>query len=126
MSRNTNNGGMRRNLLEHNRSGSYLGAFSYRKRSEYLGSCRYHNVIADGRMPFHILQALPSSGGKRSQRYSLIDFDVVPDNRGFANDNAGSVINEKILPDDGAGMDIDAGFPMRMLGHDTGNERYAG
>ncbi len=44
-----------------------------------------------------------------SKGHALIELDVVTDVRGFANHDAGAVVDEKAATNAGAGMDIDAG-----------------
>jgi hypothetical protein len=57
----------------------------------------------DGRVAFFLLQANPS------QDDALIEEDIVADFRRFADDNAGSMINEETPADPGTGMDFNTG-----------------
>ena len=44
---------------------------------------------------------------------------------GFADDDAGAVVDEEAGADAGAGMDVDAGLGVGMLGHHARDQRYA-
>ena len=47
---------------------------------------------------------------------------MITDLTGFPNHHACPVIDEKVLPDGRTGMDINASFLMRPLGHHTWQE----
>lgn len=52
----------------------------------------------------------------------MIEFDVSADDGGFADDDTGAMVGEEIFADHGAGMDVNAGLVMSVLGHDAGDE----
>ena len=60
-----------------------------------------------------------------SERDPLIQLDAVSNSCRFTDDHTGSVIDEEPVADRGAGMDVDAGYRMRMLGHDSRQQRNA-
>ena len=61
----------------------------------------------------------------RPERHRLIEPHVAADDRRLADDDAGAVINEEPLADLSAGMDVDAGRRMRVLGDDARDHRDA-
>ena len=54
-----------------------------------------------------------------SQRDTLVNLDVVADDRRFADDHAGAVVNEEPITDGRAGMDVYAGLVMDVFAHNT-------
>ena len=58
------------------------------------------------------------------ERDALIDLDAAADLTGFADHDAGAMINEKMVADRCAGMDVDAGAGVRPLRHHPGNQRH--
>ncbi len=56
---------------------------------------------------------------QRAECDPLIDFDVAVDDAGFADDDAGSVVDEERRADLGTGVNIDSGVGMRPLRHHT-------
>lgn len=57
--------------------------------------------------------------GQRPQCDALIQFDIVSDNGCCTNNNARSVVHEEPLADGRAGVDVDAGLGVGMLGEDA-------
>jgi HAE1 family hydrophobic/amphiphilic exporter-1 len=51
--------------------------------------------------------------------------DAVADDRGFADDDSGAVIDEELPPDGRARVDVDARDGVRLFGDDPGDERHA-
>ena len=54
----------------------------------------------------------------------MIDGAVVADLGGLADDDAGAVVDEEVLADGGAGVDVDAGETVGVLGHDARDEGH--
>src|SRR5690348_5125335 len=73
--------------------------------ADHRGSGADHHVVLDRRMALLLLEA------GASQRYALVDKDVVADFRGLADHHAHPMVDEQSSPDGGAGMDFDAGDP---------------
>ena len=71
------------------------------------------------------LQGLTAAGGEGAQGNALVDLHMVTDGGGFADDNAGAVVNEEVLSDGCAGVDVDTGDGMGMLRHDSGQHGNA-
>ena len=63
---------------------------------------------------------------ERAQGDALIQFDIVADGAGFTDDDACAVIDEEAVPDLGAGMDVDAGFPVCDFAHHAREDGDAG
>ena len=61
----------------------------------------------------------------RAERHALVDFDVVADARGLADDDAGAVVDEEMVADLRPRVDVAAGFFVRVLGDEAGNEGHA-
>ena len=64
------------------------------------------------------------TGGKGTERYALVDLHVVADDGGFADYHTCCMVDEEVLANGCAGVDIDAGTAMGVLGHDAGDERH--
>jgi hypothetical protein len=59
-----------------------------------------------------------------AERHTLVDSDTISENCGFTDHDTGSVIDEDPFTDCGAGMDVDAGAAVCVLGDDTRNQRH--
>jgi len=71
-----------------------------------------HHVAADVGVTLHALHGVAvriDLEALCTQRHALIELYVFSDDAGLANDNAGAVVNEEIVTDGGAGMDVNAG-----------------
>ena len=68
---------------------------------------------------------LPRARRERAQRDALVELHMVADHGRFANDDAGAMVDEEILADLRAGVDVDAGAGMRVFSHDARNEGHA-
>src|SRR5208282_3443319 len=60
-----------------------------------------------------------------AERHRLIKTHALADARGFADDDAGSVIDEKAFVDFGAGMDVDSRLRMGDFADNPGQHRRA-
>ncbi len=77
-------------------------------------------------MAFTALEGLAAAGGEGTQRDALIELDALSDDGGFADDDAGAVVDEEIIADGGAGVDVDAGEVVGVFGHDARDQRHLG
>src|SRR5690606_22868098 len=66
----------------------------------------------------------PSLGAERAQSDPLVEFHVIPNMSGFADNHSRSVVNEHSTTDGRRRMNIDACPAMRVLTDDARNERY--
>src|SRR5262249_17367343 len=62
---------------------------------------------------------------ERAEGHALIDLDVIADAGGLTDDDAGAVVDEEGLADGRAGVDVDARYRVRVLGHDPRQHRDA-
>lgn len=72
---------------------SYDGITAENGRSRVDG-----NVVKNGRVTLYGLKLLTALGGERSERYSLINLDIISDLRGLAYYYAGAVSMKKYFP----------------------------
>ena len=102
--RHADDGTVRRNLLDHNRSGSDFGVFPDRKRSDDLRTGADHNIVLQRRMTFPGLLTITA------ERHALIQRHVVSDDGRLSDDNACSMVDKQSLSDRRTRMDFDTGF----------------
>ena len=102
--RHADNGTVRRNLLDHNRSSSDFGVFPDRKRSDNLCTGADHNIILQRRVTFSGLLTITA------ERHALIQRHVVSDDGRLSDDNACSMVDKQSLSDRRTRMDFDTGF----------------
>lgn len=95
--RNTHDGTVWRNLLEHDTAGSNLGILAHGKGTDDLGSRTDHDVIANR---WVTLAGLLSG---TSQGYTLIQGYIISHDRGLSDDDAASMVDKKSLADGGTG-----------------------
>ena len=82
------------------------------------------HIVLDGGMPPLAPEALAAPGGQSAQGHALVDLDPGADHAGLADDDAGAVVDEEMVADGGAGVDIDARFAVGMLAHDPGEHGH--
>ena len=102
--RHADDGTVRRNLLDHNRSGSDFGVFPDRKRSDDLRTGADHNIVLQRRMTFPGLLTITA------KRHALIQRHVVSDNGCFSDNHTRTMINKQSLSDRRTRMDFDTSF----------------
>ena len=68
-------------------------------------------------------ELLAAGGRFGSERHTVINFDVLADLAGFADDRAGAMIDKKVGANPRAGMQIHPRAAMGPFGHDPWNER---
>ena len=61
--------------------------------------------------------------GQGPQGHALVQAAVAPQNTGFADNHAGAVVDEEILADGRAGVDVNARARMGHLGNDARDHR---
>ena len=85
------------------------------------------HAVADSRVAFGVADDLTglfvTGKTQGTEGHPLVEFDAVADPRCLANHDAGAVIDEESPADGGAGMDVDAGLAVRILGHHPRNQR---
>ena len=82
------------------------------------------DVIFNGGMAFLAAQALAGGSGARSEGDTVIHFYVVADDRRFAHYTAGAVIDEKMMADGRAGVEVHSGASVRPFRHNARKERH--
>ena len=82
------------------------------------------DIVLDGGVAALAPQALTAPGGQRAQGHTLVNLYIVADNGGFTDNDACTVVNEEVLADSCAGVDVDTGDAVRMLGHNSRQHRY--
>ena len=60
---------------------------------------------------------------QRAERHALVDLDVLADDGGFPDHHAGAVVDAEPLADGGAGVNVDAGAQVGVLGQDARQDR---
>ena len=78
------------------------------------------HMVFDGGMTLLATETLTAAGGERAQGNALVDLHVIANSGGLTDDDAGTMVNEEILAHSGAGVDVDTGNGVGMLGHDSG------
>ncbi len=111
------NGGVGRNLLQHDGVRADAAVVADRKRAEHLCAGRNEHVVADGRV------ALAGVLAGTAERNTVVNRAVVADLGGLADDDAHAVVDEQALADLRAGMDLDAGHMPRKLRESTREEK---
>jgi hypothetical protein len=117
--------GARRHRIGDPGVGTHHGAFAdHGVATQDRGIGVDDHVVLDGRVALghdglatvlgHRFLALDR---KRAQGDALVDAHGIADVRGLADDDAGAVVDEERRSDGGAGVDIDPGAAMRVLGH---------
>ena len=99
----------RRHILHDHRVRSDLGARTDRQRSEHLGSCADHHAVFNRRVTPSLVP------GSSAQRYAVIERHIVPNHRGFADDDPHPVIDEEAPADGCPRVDFDTGQEAREM-----------
>ena len=95
------------------------GVVANAERAKHLCAGADHDVVAERRM------ALADILARAAERYALIEQAVVPDLGGFADHDAGSVVNDQPPANGRAGMDLDSRPHLRPLRDRAGDEKAA-
>ena len=85
-----------------------------------------HDVVLDDRMARGALDQRTACVGRkaaRTQRDCLIDADPLANDGGFADHDAGAVIDEQALSDLGAGMNVDPSLGAGDIGDQARHQR---
>ena len=98
-----------RYIFQYDGARTNLDMVSDRNRAEDFRACANRDMIADRGMAFSGIFT------GTAKRHALVERDIVTDNRGFADHDTAAVVDEKAMPDLGAGVDFDAGFPSCAL-----------
>jgi hypothetical protein len=103
--------------------GSDAGVVAYVDRAEDGGADADHDAVPDGGMAAAALGVVPPAAA--GERDAVIDRDIVTDDRGFTDHDAGPVVDEEAPPDGRARMDLDAGQRPYHLGERAREKRHA-
>ena len=98
-----------RYIFQYDGARTDLDMVSDRNRAEDFRACADRDMIADRGMAFSGIFT------GTAERHALVERDIVTDNRGFADHDTAAVVDEQAMPDLGAGVDFDAGFPSCAL-----------
>ena len=99
--RDTGDGGIRRHVLQHHRTGGDAGAMADPDIAEHLGPGADQDAVTDLRMPVAVfLSGPPQSDGMQHG-------DVVADHRRFADDDGMGVVDHDPFADSRGRMDVD-------------------
>src|SRR5688572_21808794 len=94
---------------------------------EHGGARVDRHVVLDDRMARQALhqaaRRLVDLEALRAKRHALVERHAVAHDRGLADDDAGAVVDEELAPDRRAGVDVDAGAPVRVLGDEPRQQR---
>jgi len=96
-------GGVGRHVRENHGAGADAGVLADGDVAEHVGVVPYKDAIAE----CGVALAVPLAGA--AERDALVESDVAADDGGFADDNAGGVIDEEAAAEQRTGMDVDAG-----------------
>lgn len=69
--------------------------------------------------------ALPCFLSGSAQGHSLIQCDIIADNRGLSNDHAAAMVDKKSFADNCSGMYLNSGLSGRPLGYISCPEKMA-
>ena len=105
----TDNGGVRRHLVQHNGVCRDTGIIADHERTEHLRAAADHDVVAERRV------ALAARHARAAERDVLIEQAVIANLRCRADDDAGAVVNDEPPADLRSRMDLDARAPPRKL-----------
>ena len=88
----------------------------------------HDNPILDRRMAFHAADKVSVGVGGKAQRAqgdALVQLHMIANLARFADHDARAMVDEEVVADRRAGMDVDSRFLVCPLGHHAWNERHA-
>ena len=91
--------------------------------AENGGSCVNGDIVQNCRVALFARKSLAASRGKSSQRNALINLHILADDCGFANHNAGTVVDKEVLADGCTRMDVNARFGVGVFCHESRENR---
>ncbi len=97
------NGAVPGNAFQHDRACADLDVFTKSNGAQHLSTCSDHDAVPDGRVTLAVILAGTAKGN------ALINGHIITNLSGFANDNAGTMIDEEPSSDSGTGMDLNTG-----------------
>lgn len=118
MSRNADGGTVWRNLIENHRARGDIRVIADFERAEHLCTRAYHDIVADSRMAFAGILAGTAEG------HALIYHNIVADNGGLADNDAGAVVDEKAPADGRRRVYLYPGFTRRPLRYPACEEEH--
>ncbi len=108
--RNTDGRCVVRHLVEHDGARRNARVVAHAERAEHLRARADQHVVAERRVALAVVLA------GAAERDALVQCAVVADLGRLADHDAHAVVDEQILPDFRAGMNLDARTPARALG----------
>ena len=108
--------GIGRDFFQHYAASTDLGSFSHRKRTQDFGTAGHHHIVSDGGVP------LPFFFSGAAQGHSLVKGNIIADDGGFPDDNAGTMIDEESFPDLSTGMDLDTSQEPGQSGNEPSRD----
>ena len=109
LGRDAHGGAVGRNLCQHDGARRDVGIVADLERAQHLGARADQHVVAQRGVAFAVVLA------GTAQRHALIQDAVVADDRRFADDDAGAVVDEKPPPDLRPGVDFNIGLSDAAL-----------
>ena len=106
--RNTDNCCPGRDRLGYHGIRTDFGTLTHFERSQYLCACTYHDAVADRGV------ALTLAPARSTEGHTLIQRNVVTNNRCLTNNHTHTVVNEKAPANCGSRMYLDTGKPPRQ------------
>ena len=94
------------------------------RTAQQRGSGVNRHVVTHLRVAALTGNTLHARRRKGAQRHALIDFDMVADDARLAHYDACTMVDEEILANGGAGVDVDTRTRMGVLSHDTRDHRH--
>ena len=82
------------------------------------------HIVLNGGVPSCAPQTLAATGRKAAQGDTLVDLHMAAYNGGLADDDAGAVVDEEMIANGSAGMNIDTGDIVGMLRHNSGDHGH--
>ena len=114
--RDSDGGAVGGDFVQDHRTSGDAGIVPHLEGTEHLGARADEHAVSDGWVAFAGVVAGSAEGN------ALIYGHVVADHGRFADNNTGSVVNEKTFSDGGGGMYFYTGFANRLLGNVSGDK----
>jgi len=115
-----NHGGVIRHRMDDYRTRSDFHVVPNADAAQHLRACSNDHIVADCGVTLALLVS------RSAQRHVLVKQYIVPDFRGFADDDAHTVVDKEPTPDLRARVYLDAGQESGELRDDTREERDTG
>ena len=80
------------------------------------------HIVRYGRVALAGLRMVPIPGGQGAQGHALVELYPIADDRGLTHHDARAVVDEEVIANLRAGMDVDARVAVGVLGHHPGQD----